>query len=422
MELTSQAIGAAAGWLGLLWIALQSVLLAVRTLRRRASEKRTLHDLRDAFRKRIEAAAQATRAEKAIPDWEGWRPFRVAAIVDEARDVKSYYFTPIDAQPLCPFAPGQYLTFRLPAAGSTQPLVRCYSLSDRPRENFYRCTIKRIAPPPGGADLPAGRGSGYFHENVKVGDVLDVRAPAGKFFVDMLSNEPIVLIGAGIGVTPLVSMLEAIIHTGRPRDVYVLLGFHSSEEHPFKELLARIATAHRHVRLHVSYSAPRKEDTLYRDYNHVGRMTIERVRAILPSNNFRFYVCGPGSMMESLVPALWAWGVPESHVHFEAFGPASVQRVSHGANRRPGVATCEVRFERTGRRATWDGAFDSLLELGEASGIPLTSGCRAGSCGECMIAIRTGNVTMIKRPGITVPPGKCLSCISVPEGELVLDA
>ena len=110
----------------------------------------------------------------------------------------------------------------------------------------------------------------------------------------------------------------------------------------------------------MSYSAPLRSDVLYRDYNHRGRLTIERVREVLPSNNFRFYVCGPGEMMESLVPALWEWGVPESHVHFEAFGPASVKSVSQ-STRAQHAEPCEVRFERSGRAAMWDGSFASLL-------------------------------------------------------------
>jgi ferredoxin len=145
------------------------------------------------------------------------------------------------------------------------------------------------------------------------------------------------------------------------------------------------------------------------------------VRAILPSNNFRFYVCGPGSMMESLVPALWAWGVPDSHVHFEAFGPATVKRISQGQATTK-TARCQVHFNRTGRDVTWDSSFTSLLEIGEAAGVPLASGCRAGSCGECLVPIRAGRVTTLKRPGIAVPPGHCLACISVPDGDLVLEA
>ncbi|MEX2315730.1 MAG: 2Fe-2S iron-sulfur cluster-binding protein [Pirellulales bacterium] len=422
MELTSQTIGTAVGWLGIGWVGAQGLLLAVRTLQQRLRARRKLEGQRAEFRRRVEAAARAARAEKAAPDWEGWRPFRVAAIVDEARDVKSFYFAPADGRPLARFAPGQYLTFRLPIAGSDAPLVRCYSLSDRPREDFYRCTIKRIGPPLGRPTVVPGRGSSYFHDVVKVGDVLSVRAPAGTFFVDPLDAEPIVLVGAGIGITPLVSMLDAIIHAGRKREVYALFGFRNGRDHPFKERLARLAGENPQIQLHVSYSAPRVDDVLYRDYSHLGRMTIDRVRAILPSNNFRFFVCGPGAMMESLVPALWDWGVPESHVLFEAFGPASVKRVAAGRAAGAAADSCSVRFERSGRALMWDGSLGSLLEFGEAAGVVLPSGCRAGSCGECLVAIRSGKVAQLKRPGITVPPGQCLTCLSIPIGELVLDA
>ena len=154
---------------------------------------------------------------------------------------------------------------------------------------------------------------------------------------------------------------------------------------------------------------------LYKDYNHRGRLTIERVREVLPSNNFRFYVCGPGPLMESLVPALWEWGVPESHVHFEAFGPASVQSAALDATARR-WQPCEVRFERSNRAATWDGSFASLLEFGEAAGVALPSGCRAGSCGECMIAVRSGTVTTLKQPGIPVPAGSLLDVHQRPGG------
>jgi ferredoxin-NADP reductase/ferredoxin len=422
MELTSQTIGTAVGWLGLGWVAAQSLLLAMRTLQRRFRAQRRFAEARADFCRRVAAAAQAARAERAVPDWEGWRPFRVAGIIDETHDVKSFYFAPCDNRPLARFAPGQYLTFRLPIAGSDAPLVRCYSLSDRPHEDFYRCTIKRIGPPPGRPNAAPGRGSSHFHDVVKVGDVLDVRAPAGTFFVDPQDPGPVVLIGAGIGITPLFSMLDAIVHAGRKREVYALFGFRNGRDHPFKDRLARLALANPHVQLHTSYSAPRKEDALYRDYNHLGRMTIERVRAILPSNNFRFFVCGPAAMMETLVPALWDWGVPESHVHYEAFGPASVKRLRNKNAAAAAVEPCDVRFERSGRTLTWLGSFGSLLEFGEAGGVELTSGCRAGSCGECLVAIRSGKVNQLKRPGIAVPPGHCLACLSVPDGELVLDA
>jgi ferredoxin-NADP reductase len=422
MDGIEQTIGVGIGWLLVGWGCLQGLLFSTGALVRRARRKREYVRDRDEFCRQVEAAARLARATKAIPDWNGWRPFRVAAVVDEAADVKSFYFTPVDGRPLATFAPGQYLTFRLGAGIDNGPIVRCYSLSDRPRQDYFRATIKRIPRPADKPTVPPGRGSNYFHDRVHVGDILDIRAPAGTFLIDPLANEPVVLIGAGIGVTPLVSMLEAIVHGGKQREVYALFGFRNGSEHPFKERLAALAATNPNVRMHVSYSSPAKSDVLYRDYNHRGRIALQRVRELLPSNNYRFYVCGPGALMESLVPALWEWGVPVSHVHFEAFGPASLKRVAHGGARNTATAKCDVRFERSNRTATWDGSFASLLEFGEATGVAMPSGCRAGSCGECMMAVGSGNVSTIKQPGVPVPAGHCLTCISVPAGSLVLDA
>jgi ferredoxin-NADP reductase len=420
MGISTQLLGFAVGWLAVAWVAAQAAMFAVRTIQQRLHwRSRYLND-RAAFCQRIEATVRAARAANAIPDWSGWRQFRVAAIVDEARDVKSFYFTPVDGQPLAPFSPGQYLTFRLPTWDGNAPLVRCYSLSDRPRQDYYRTTIKRAGAPLDRPGLPPGRGSSFFHDCVQVGDFLDMRAPAGTFLIDPLGNKPIVLVGAGIGVTPLVSMLEAVVHAGRQREVYALFGFRNGSEHPFKAYLERLAQTNPQVHLHVSYSAPRDADVLYKDYYHRGRMTIERIRDVLPSSNFPFYVCGPGPLMETLVPDLWKWGVPESHVHFEAFGPASIRGVSRTSQQ--GTETCEVRFERTGRVALWDGSFVSLLEFGESLGIAIPSGCRAGSCGECLMAIRSGSAQPLKKSAVSVPPGHCLACISVPEGPIALEA
>ncbi|MEX0643209.1 MAG: 2Fe-2S iron-sulfur cluster-binding protein [Pirellulales bacterium] len=422
MGWSAQNIGLVAGWLAVGWVLLQSVTLAVGAWRYRARWERQYAERRAEFCRCVDVAARAARATHAIPDWEGWRPFRVAAIVDEAKDVKSFYLSPVDGRPLSPYAPGQYLTFRLPiASGGKTQLVRCYSLSDRPRQDYFRCTIKRIAAPADRPELPAGRGSSFFHESVQMGDVLDVRAPAGTFHLDPLASEPIVLVGSGIGITPLVSMLDAIVHAGREREVYVVFGFCNSRHQPFREHVQKLALENPNIRLHVSYSSPLAEDVWYRDYNHRGRVTIERLREALPSSNFRFYVCGPGEMMESLVPALWEWGVPEAHVHFEAFGPASVKRVAAGNVAHRFSEPCNVRFERSDRNVTWDGTCASLLELGEANGIALPSGCRAGSCGECMLGVRSGSVLPLKAAGVPVPEGHCLTCISVPTGEIVLD-
>ena len=414
----SAQIGFAIGLVLIGWVAVGGLLTAARstvgTMRRRRNFRQSCEE----FSRRVEATARAARANHAIAEWEGWRPLRVVAIVDEAVDVKSFYLSPVDGRPIAPFAPGQYLTFRIPQPAGGDPIVRCYSLSEYPHEDYYRTTIKRLGPPRHKPGLPPGRGSSAFHELVHVGDVLEARAPAGTFFLDTVAAEPIVLIGAGIGVTPLMSMLGAALHGGRRRTIYALFGFRNSREQPFKEHLESLAQEHRHLHLHVSYSSPATRDVLYKDYNHHGRTTIDRIREVLPSNNFHFYLCGPGPMMETLVAELIEWGVPESHVHFEAFGSSSVKRVGKPQATQP----CEVRFERSKQSFTWDGAVDTLLELGEANGIRMPSGCRAGSCGECLTTLRSGQVALLKSTGVTIPTGQCLTCISVPTGPIVLDA
>lgn len=409
--------------LGLLlgsWVGVQGLLLAVQSAVGSSRRHRRNQERREEFSRQVATTAQIARATKAIPEWDGWRPFRVVAIVDEAADTKSYYLAPVDGRPLPTFLPGQYLTFRLHPPGSDAPVVRCYSLSDYPHEDFYRCTIKLVRPPSDRLDLPFGRGSSHFHEHVHVGDVVEARAPAGTFLLDAATSDPIVLIGAGIGITPLLSMMSATLHAGRRRSVHLLLGFRNSSEHPFKGHLQKLADEHRNLHLHVSYSSPLPTDALYRDFNHEGRLTIDRIREILPSSNFHFYLCGPGRMMESLVPALLDWGVPESYIHYEAFGPASIK--SGRGTAAPTPKPCEVRFERCARNVMWDGSHGSLLDFGEANGIALPSGCRAGSCGECLTALRSGEVRMLKPSGVTVPTGHCLTCISVPAGPVVLDA
>lgn len=373
------------------------------------------------FQQQLAAVLQWARAAKPVfKAWSGARPFRVAAVVDEAAECKSFYLTPEDGRLLPRFEPGQYLTFHLPIDPGQRPLVRCYSLSERPREDYYRITVKHVGPPSGRADLPAGQGSSYFHRHVQVGTVLDVQAPQGAFFLDPTDPAPMVLIGGGIGVTPLVSMVNAIAHQRRGQTVYVFAGFGNSREQPFREHLRELAAAHDQLHLDISYSRPRPADHRGREYDQRGRIDIARLRQVLPSNNFRFYLCGPPGMMQSLVPALWEWGVPRSQVHFEAFGPASVQGLSDAS--RLAVEPCQVEFSLAGTTLRWDGEQASLLELAEAAGVALDYGCRAGNCGECLVTVREGQVVHLHEPGAAVPAGQCLPCIGVPRGDVVLEA
>jgi ferredoxin-NADP reductase len=364
--------------------------------------------------------ARQKRTQETGP-WNGYRKFVVQRRVEEADHVCSFHLVPHDAKPLPPFKPGQYLTFRLAGAGREGgQLIRCYSLSDHPHQPYYRVTIKRVLPPAGvGA---GGAGSTLFHAQVKERDILDVRAPSGHFFIDPHDPAPVVLIGGGIGVTPIYSMLATLVHLKGPRPVWVYYGVRNRREHVFRAELAAIAREHRNVRLRICYSQPGAEDRPGEDYHIAGRITPELLRRELPSNNFAFYYCGPGLMMEALTAGLKDWGVPESHLHFEAFGPLSVKRVNQAIAGAPAPAKHSVVFRKTGTTVPWDESQGTVLDLAEQAGINIPSGCRTGNCGTCVVAMQSGEVTYIQPPGTSPEARTCLACIAQPKGDLVLDA
>ena len=388
--------------------------------RRRKRSQKYAHAKR-AFIDHIATLARSARAAQTrFAAWEGLRPMRVAAIVDEAHQVRSFYLTPVDGKPLPSYEPGQYLTLYLPTEDSKPPLVRCYSLSDRPREDYYRLTVKRCPPPSDSVGAPDGSVSNHLHDTLRVGDTLEVAAPRGQFFLRPERNSPVVLVAGGIGITPMLSMLNAMAHRGLSHEVFLFLGVRNGREHPFKEHLEQLAAQHPRLRLLVSYSSPSDADEPYRDFQHVGRVTIDHLRDVLPTNRFDYYLCGPGAMMQDLVAGLEAWGVPAKRIHFEAFGPASVRRTTPTGV--AGVVGSRVRFERSNKEHVWDADATSLLEAGETAGVSLASGCRAGNCGQCLVRVANGNVAPLREPGFPVPTGHCLACISVPTGAVTLDA
>jgi ferredoxin len=143
----------------------------------------------------------------------------------------------------------------------------------------------------------------------------------------------------------------------------------------------------------------------------------------LPLKPYQFYICGPNPMMESLVPALEDWGVPDARIHFEAFGPASVKRRSAVAAPLAGESSgLTVSFARTGKTLNWQPSAGSLLEFAEANGVAVDSGCRAGGCGSCQTTIRSGEVAYSQAPDFDPEPGSCLLCVCTPKSNVTLEA
>lgn len=398
---------------------LQMALLLVASIRRRAiEEERNRLDL-ELFRERSRVWLEVAKSEqeRARLSWSGARKFVVKRKVDEAENVASFYLEPHDGNPLPPFQPGQHLTFRLRIPGQPRQVTRCYSLSDVPGRNHYRVTVKKLERSSEAGTGSPGLVSGYFHDVVSEGDILDVLAPSGHFHLESESERAVVLIGAGVGITPLASIAGTICSKSTHRPVWLFYGVRNRTQHILKDELEELTKVHDSFRIVTVYSAPEDELALGTDFDETGHVTIDLVRRHLPSNNFEFYVCGPAEMMRSIVSGLEEWGIPKSDIHFEAFGPASVERRSE--ERRD--QRVEVVFARSGKTLEWKGK-GSILDLAKENGVPLDSGCCAGSCGTCVTAIQEGSVRYIIEPGASAEQGSCLACVAVPKGRLVLDA
>ncbi len=354
--------------------------------------------------------------------WNGFRKFQVVSKVEETKDVTSFYLAPHDGKELPGFLPGQFLTFQVTVPGHPQPVIRCYSLSDSPfHPDRYRVSIKRVPAPRDNSTAPPGLISNYFHDSLNVDDIVDIKAPSGHFCLHMTKKTPVVLLAGGVGITPVLSMLNAITEMGSQREVWFFLGVRNKAEHMMKEHLEMVAQENENVNLNVFYSAPAETDVLNEDYHVKGRVSVENIKTILPSSNFDFYICAPPPMVKDLRTDLAGWGVPKKNIHFEAFGPATVKGCKADSSKE-GAVKINVQFDKTGKTLLWDSKSASLLDFAEANGIPIDSGCRAGNCGTCLTAIKNGTVDLVGEPGSEPESGSCLACISIPKENLTLDA
>ena len=404
----------------------QVSLMLAGTVRQMFHQSRQRRFERERLRLLIKAASlQCQEADQAKLLWNGYRKFQVQKKVCEAVDCHSLCLAPHDGRPLPAFKPGQYLTFQLNIPGQNKPLVRCYSLSGSPnRSEYYRVTIKKEKAPPDRPELPPGLASSYFCDAVKEGDILDVKAPTGGFFLDLAKPTPVVLIAGGIGVTPLLCMAHAVAESGSKRETWFFFGVRNTQEFVHKEELLKLAAEHENIHVHVCASRPAPNDVKARDYQHEGRVTVELFKELLPSNNFEYYLCGNGAFMQSLTEGLEAWGVPKKDVHFEAFGPATVKKKTapSTASETAFLSKLQVSFSRSGKAARWEPSAGNLLDFAREQGVRIDSGCCAGSCGSCLVAIKSGAIEYLKPPDAEPEQGSCLTCICRPKGDLVLDA
>lgn len=257
-------------------------------------------------------AAMYHEAKQQPGGWDGFRNFIVEKKVKESDVITSFYLKPEDGKAISSYLPGQYLTIKVKPENSEYTQLRHYSLSDAPGKDYYRISVKRE---------DAGLVSNYLHNQVQVGDILEISAPAGDFVLQE-NNKPAVLISGGVGVTPMLSMLNTMVEKTPEREVIFIHGALNSSVHAFKEHVAQLAKKHAQLSSFVAYSEPSAEDQKAKEYDKERFIDLPWLKTIVPSNQADFYFCGPVPFMKSLYRDLKEWGVPAENIHFEFFGPA----------------------------------------------------------------------------------------------------
>ena len=441
--------------------------------------------------------------------------YTVAKVEVESEVITSFYLEPETGSGIACHSAGQFLPIEIQLPGATEPIRRTYTISNAPNGAYYRLSIKKE--PAAQADFPPGAASNYFHDHVIAGSTIRAMTPRGKFTLDESSTRPVVLLSGGVGVTPMISMLEHLAETsdgcgctrqvwfihgainskyhgfdryvralatdysclnvhvrysqtgvvldesstrpvvllsggvgvtpmismlehlaetsdgcGCTRQVWFIHGAINSKYHGFDRYVRALATDYSCLNVHVRYSRPSEDDVEGKNFDSTGRVDIDLIKSLLPFDDYEFYMCGPPAFLESLYEGLKDLNVADGRIHYEFFGPgATLLREQPGQtlglaedlqDREPVL----VRFARSETQATWDPSKGTLLDLAEAEGLRPAYSCRSGICQTCSTKITAGQVDYLEAPMATPDAGEALLCCSYPkladgENEVVLD-
>jgi MOSC domain-containing protein YiiM/ferredoxin-NADP reductase/ferredoxin len=349
----------------------------------------------------------------------GFRTARIAALSKITAEVMSVGLEAADEGELDTAKPGQFVVLRAHVSPASPPIMRSYSLAGTANARRYELGVKCER---------NGSMGGYFSERARVGDPIEVSAPRGSFVL-RASDRPAVLTSAGIGITPVLAMLKALVAARSSRRVWWIYGARNGAEHPFADDVRALLSELPDARSHIRYSRPNVVDRAGRDFDSVGHVDAELIAQLGIGNDSEFYLCGPATFLTDMKTGLAAAGFPAEQTYSEVFGS--------GPALNPGIVTAArpaphepvgprgsgpiVSFARSGLNVPWNSRFTSLLEFAEACDVPTRWSCRAGVCHTCESGLISGEVSYEPVPLQPPRDGNMLTCCSLPKSDVVLD-
>ena len=362
-------------------------------------------------------ATDTKAAQDTAPAWPAFRKLRVTKLVRETENVCSIYLTAADGAALPAARAGQYLTLRVSGAGQPVP-VRSYSLSSATDEGTYRISVKQE---------PHGLASGYLNHELRAGAVLDVAAPRGDFTLGDDAG-PILLISAGIGVTPVLSMLHHLAAGHSQREIWWLHGSRGPAEHPFAAEAHALLASLPNTSEHIFYSAATPPER-HRVHAAHGRLTKETLAGLAVPPGASAYICGPASFMADMRDALISIGLDQAAIHTELFGalpsinPGITGQAARAPHQPPGPPGSGplVTFARSGITAPFGDDWRSVLDLADACDVPTRWSCRTGVCHTCVTPLLSGDIAYTPDPLEPPADGQVLICCARPDTDIVVD-
>lgn len=352
------------------------------------------------------------------PAWTGFRRLRVQATNQESEDVRSFELGTEDGAFLPEFLPGQHIAVKLQTAASSVSITRMYSLCGRTSSPTYRIGVKRE---------PMGVASSYLHQSVQAGDVLEVSAPRGTFVLIENSN-PLVLLSGGVGITPMLAMLHSAVSnlSRMPREIWWIHSARNSTHYPFAKEVSELITGIPQVHFARIFSRPGRDEHQRRDFEEPGHLDTPMLEKLGVPKSGEFYLCGPGGYLASLSELLLAWGIENTRVHIEAFGPSAVltRQSLHPKPHPPedaGESGPLVSFVKSGVAFHWSPRFHNLLEAAEASDVPVRWSCHSGVCHNCESGVISGGWSYSPEPIDPPTADRALICCASPTSDIELD-